>query len=243
MFILSEDTQQRIKATLILCYTGIRTILATLLSIFVNQLCPDIDGTYKECTITDNLTNLTNFNLSVVIFNFATLIFFIGFYILEFYRENVCIKYLDIDDNLPNINLKKEIEEYPKIENKLNKLNKHYRNFSYVLLFMNIVNFILSFILINQYYGGYKTIISILTNIFLIVDKIYTAIYISRKSVLEILPYSAYMKDYIIFNTIDKQYKQHKLRKMSKNNMKSDKDTTNTNSEIIDNNIDLDIYN
>jgi hypothetical protein len=243
MFVLSEDIQQRIKATLILLYTGVRTILATLLSIFVHQLCPNIDGIYKECSIIDNFTDLTQFNLLVIIFNFITLIFFIGFYILEFYRENVCIKYLDIDVNLPNINLKKEIEEYPKIENKLNKLNKHYCNFSYVLLFMNIINFILSVILINQYYGGYKTIISIITNILLIVDKIYTAIYISRKSVLEILPYSAYMKDYIIFNTIDKQYKQHKLHKNSKNNMNFDKDETNKNGGIIDNNIDLDISN
>jgi hypothetical protein len=108
---------------------------------------------------------------------------------------------------------------------------------------MNIINFILSVILINQYYGGYKTIISILTNILLIVDKIYTAIHISHKSVLEILPYSAYIKDYIIFNTIDKQYKQHKLRKKSKNNMTLDKDETNTNDGIIVNNINLDIPN
>ena len=241
MFLLSEDTQQRIKATFLLFYTGFRTIMATLLSIFVYQQCSNIDGTYKECSIMDNFTDLTQFNLFVVVFNFITLIFFIGFYILEFYRENVCIKYLDVDDNLPNINLKNEIESYPKIENKLNKLNKHYCKFSFVLLFMNIINFILSVILINQFYGGYKTIISILTNILLIVDKIYTAIYISHKSVLEILPYSAYMKDYIIFNTIDKQYKQHKLRKMSKNNMKNEKDNANTG--IIENTIDLDISN
>ena len=102
---------------------------------------------------------------------------------------------------------------------------------------MNIINLIISSILIHQYFDGYKTVTSILTNIFLIVDKIYTAIHISHKSVLETLPYSAYMKDYIIFNTIDKKYK---LRKMSKINMKLEYNTEINDTDRVDDTVESD---
>jgi hypothetical protein len=50
-----------------------------------------------------------------------------------------------------------------------------------------------------------------LSETFLIVDKLYNSLNIAYKSVKEILPYSAYMKDYIIFNTIDLKYKHKKM--------------------------------
>lgn len=208
---LSQDTKQRIKTTFLFIYTGLRTMLATLLTIFVYQLCPKPDGTYNDCSLKDNFTNLSKINLITIIFNFLTLATFIGFYILEFYRENKCIKYLDVDESLPTNNLKNEIISYPKIEVKLNKLNIHYRNYSFVMFVINIVNIILSSLVIYQYFGGYKSIIGMISEVFLIVDKLYNSINIAYKSVKEILPYSAYMKDYIIFNTIDSKYKHKKI--------------------------------
>ena len=79
---------------------------------------------------------------------------------------------------------------------------------------MNIVNIIISSLIIYHYYGGYKSIVGMLSETFLIVDKLYNSINISYKSVKEILPYSAYMKDYIIFNTIDRKYKRKKMTEM-----------------------------
>ena len=189
-------------------------MLATLLTIFVYQLCSNLDGTLRDCTFKDNFINLTTFNLAAVIINFLTLGVFIGFYILEYYREHKCIKYLDIDDNMSTNNLKYEIMAYPKIEKKLNNLNIHYRNYSFAMFIMNILNIIVSSIIIYHYYGGYKSIVGMLSETFLIVDKLYNSINIAYKSVKEILPYSAYMKDYIIFNTIDRKYKSKKLTQM-----------------------------
>lgn len=37
----SQDTKQRIQTTCLFIYTGLRTMLATLLTIFVYQLCPE----------------------------------------------------------------------------------------------------------------------------------------------------------------------------------------------------------
>ena len=214
--VLSQDTKQRIKATFLFIYTGLRTMLATLLTIFVYQLCSNLDETIKDCTFKDNFTDLSTLNLAAVIFNFLTLGVFLGFYILEYYREHKCIKYLDIDESLPTNNLKNEIMSYPKIESKLNKLNIHYRNYSFAIFIMNIVNIIISSFIIYQFYGGYKSIIGMISEVFLIVDKLYNSINIAYKSVKEILPYSAYMKDYIIFNTVDSKYKHKKILQMEK---------------------------
>jgi hypothetical protein len=210
---LSTNTKDRLKSLFIFIYTGFKVMIATLLSIFVTQSCPLPNGNSEECSLYDNFTNLTRFNEGVIIFNFLTLGVFIGFYILEFYRENVCIKYLDIDENLPNNNLRIEIVQYPKIEKKLLTLNNHYHRYSIVLIFINIVNIVLSSILLSQFYDGFKTVTGLITNIFLIAGKIYTALRISHKSVSELFPYSAYMDEYIIFNTIDPDYKQRKIMK------------------------------
>lgn len=208
---ISQDTKQRIKSTFLFFYTGLRTMLATLLTIFVYQLCSNLDGTLRDCSLQDNFTNLTTINLAAIIINFLTLGVFIGFYILEYYREHKCIKYLDIDESIPTNNLKNEIVSYPKIEKKLNKLNIHYRNYSLIMFVMNIINIIISSLVIYNYYGGYKSIVGMLSETFLIVDKLYNSINIGYKSVKEILPYSAYMKDYIIFNTVDPKYKLKKI--------------------------------
>jgi hypothetical protein len=211
---ISQDTKQRIKSTFLFLYTALRIMLATLLTVFVYQLCPNPDGTLKDCTFKDNFINLTTFNLTAVIINFITLGIFIGFYLLEYYREHKCIKYLDIDENVPTNNLKCEILSYPKIEKKLTALNLHYRNYSFIMFIVNILNIVISSMVIYQYYGGYKSIVGMLSETFLIVDKLYNSINIAYKSVKEILPYSAYMKDYIIFNTIDRKYKNKKLTQM-----------------------------
>ena len=191
-------------------------MLATLLTIFVYQLCPKSNGTYADCSLRDNFTDLTKMNLIAVIVNFLTLVIFIGFYILEYFREHKCIKYLDVDESLPANNLKNEILSYPKIENKLNKLNIHYRNYSIVLFIFNILNIILSVIVIYNYYGDYKSLVGILSESFLVVDKLYNSIVIAYKSVKEILPYSAYLKEYIIFNTVDPKYKLKKILNLEK---------------------------
>jgi hypothetical protein len=211
---LSPDTKFRIKTTILFLYTGLRIMLATLLTVFVYQLCPQPNGTLKDCTFKDNFINLTKFNLIALIVNFITLGVFSGFYILEYYREYKCMKYLTIDNNLPANNLRNEIISYPKIESKLNYLNIHYRNYSVVMFIMNIINIVLSALLIYHYYGGYKSIVGMLSEVFLIVDKLYNSINIAHKSVKEILPYSAYMKDYIIFNTVDVKYKQRKMSEL-----------------------------
>ena len=128
-------------------------------------------------------------------------------YILEFYRENWCINWLDIDKTLPSNNLKTEIENYAAIKARLRVLNIWYCRYAIFLSVIVGINVVLSAILVSQYYGGYKTATGLFTNVFLVCDKLHACVHISHASYRDMLPYSAYMKDYIVFNTVDKKHK------------------------------------
>jgi hypothetical protein len=175
--------------------------MATLLSIFVPQICDNQSD--KICTITDNFTNLTDYNIAVTTFNFITLGTFIALYVIEYMRENWCIEYLDIDNNVANTNLKTEIERYPEYKEHMIILNNHYHIISIITVVMNVVNFILSAVLIyGYYYLDYRSVTVLLTNIILIVDKIINCFNVSKKSVEEVIPISAYMMTPVIFNVV-----------------------------------------
>jgi hypothetical protein len=210
----SEDNKQIIKSTILLLTESFKVLMATLLSIFVPQRCDNnID---KLCTITDNFTDLTAYNMFVVIFNFITLGGFIVLYITEYMRENWCIEYLDIDNDKPNTNLKKEIENYPAFKNNIIKLNYRYNNVSICVVILNCINFICSAVLIyGYYYFDYKSITVLLTNLILIIDKLINCFNVSNKSVNEILPISAYMSVPVIFNVVDKDHRNIELKQQN----------------------------
>ena len=199
----SQNTKQRIKATCLFIFTGFKVIIATLLSLFVHQVCFN----NQECTLYDNVNDLSPFNLVVVSFNFITLGIFIGMYVLEFYREHWCIYWLDVDRTMPADNLKLEIEAYADIKTHLRELNVWYCRYALFLSGVATLNVVLSALLVSRYYGGYKTVTSFFTNVFLVCDKLYACVYISHASYREMLPFSAYMQDYIVFNTVDKKHK------------------------------------
>jgi hypothetical protein len=210
---LTDDQKQTIKSVIILLTESFKVLMATLLSIFVPQRCDNQSD--KICTITDNFTNLIDYNIVVTTFNFITLGTFIALYVIEYMRENWCIEYLDIDNNVANTNLKTEIERYPEYKDQMIILNNNYHIISVITVIMNSVNFILSAILIyGYYYLDYRSVTVLLTNIILIVDKIINCFNVSKKSVEEVLPISAYMMTPIIFNVVDKDYRKSEINIM-----------------------------
>ena len=210
MMSLTDDQKQIISSIILLLSESFKVLMATLLSIFVPQRCDNQPD--KLCTFTDNFTNLTNYNTAVTVFNFITLGCFIMLYVIEYIREIWCIEYLDIDYDKPNTNLKTEIEKYPEYKENIMLLNNRYNTISIVVVVINIVNFILSAILIyGYYYLDYRSLTVLITNIILIVDKIINCFSVSKKSVQDILPISAYMKSPIIFNIIDKDHRNKEI--------------------------------
>jgi hypothetical protein len=237
---ISSDTVQRIKATILFISEMFKVLMATLLSVFVPQKCGDDDiiindynstftnsnnTTSTECSMSDNFTNLSSFNIAVLVINFATLGSFLSMYIIEYVRENWCIKYLDMDNNKANTNLKTEIENYPEIKNNLIKLNKHYFNNIIVLLVSNVVNFVMSSVLIYYYYFlDYRSVTVLLTNVLLIIDKLVASLNTANNSIKETLPFSAYMKVPAVYNTIDADFV------ITSNNKEKDIETNTMNS-------------
>lgn len=210
MISLTDDQKQTINSIILLLSESFKVLMATLLSIFVPQRCDNQSD--KICTIVDNLTNLTNYNIAVTTINFITLGCFIILYVVEYMRENWCIEYLDIDNDKANTNLKTEIDKYPEYKEKMMLLNNRYNNVSILVVCMNIINFILSAVLIyGYYYLDYKSITVLLTNVILIVDKIINCFNVSKKAVQDILPISAYMTTPVIFNIIDKDYRKDEI--------------------------------
>lgn len=203
---LTDDQKQTLKSIVIMLSESFKVLMATLLSIFVPQRCDNQPD--NLCTMMDNFTNLTKYNTAVIVFNFLTLGGFIGLYVVEYIRENWCIQYLDIDNNLANTNLKTEIELYPEYKERLITLNNNYNNISIAIVVSNIINFILSAVLIyGYYYLDYRSITVLITNFILIIDKLINCFNVSNKAVEEMLPISAYMTTPIVFNIIDNDHK------------------------------------
>jgi len=204
---ISDDTKQRLKATIGFGTESFKVLMAAMLSLFVPQKCPNqSDGL---CTLHDNLIDLTPFNIAVVVINFTTLAGFITLYIVEYIRENWCIEWLDVDPSKPNNNLDKEIEQYPQIKENMNRLNRKYYIVAWIMVAMNILNFIVSSILIyGYYYLDYRSVTVLITNVLLIVDKLATCFSIATRSITEEVPVSAYMNVPVVFNTVDKDHKE-----------------------------------
>lgn len=216
MFELSDDSKQKIKATLSFVLESYKVLMASLLVVFVPQRCEmqvvnEQNATIvenTECSLSENFYGLDKFNLGVLIFNFLTLGSFVALYVIEYIREHWCIDYLDIDITKANNNLSKEIEKFPELKEKLIVKNSDYYKSLITVIIMSITNFVISAIVVYEYYLDYKTLTVLLTNILLLVDKIASCYTISKTSLMEKLPYSAYMKTPVIFNTIDADYKK-----------------------------------
>lgn len=204
---INDDIKQRIESIILFFANGFRLVMATLLAFFVKRNCND-----HECSLYESITMKSKFNLGVIIFNFITLFIFICTYIYEIHREHIYIYYLDIDNKITDDNLENEIKDdkYFEIEQKITQTNTTYYYLNGVMLLMHVINIVLSFILVMQYYAGYTTLISMITYVILLGDKMYSSIKIAHVSYFYMTPCSAFMTRFVVYNTIDKKFKKNK---------------------------------
>lgn len=198
-----DDILQRLQ-TIFLLFTGsYKVLMCTLLSLFLPQKC--------MCTFWDHFNPSYLFPFITTLANVTTLVIFIGFYIFEYYRENWCIEYLDIDEEKSFTNLKYELEKYPEYKEKLSYINNIYYRFSIFLGVSNLLNFSITGIFFYNYidYSSFdlKNISVFVTYLLLITDKLISSIYYARKSYYELTQTSAYIIAPILFNTVDSDYK------------------------------------
>jgi hypothetical protein len=226
----SQDTRQKLTVITSFASDSFKVIMASLLCVFVPQGCINetsnkdlisefidnkmiinsINGTtvnLKICTLTENFTNLIDFNVFVLAFNFFTLCYFIYLYIVELKRENWLIEHFDYDKEKSDNNILTLKNDYPDIIDKLQEYNYRYMKVYKYLQYIYIFNFLISAILVlYYYYYDYRTGTTLVTNTILCSNKIRIGKDISKQSWNNEFAYSFYNTKNISFNTIDRKY-------------------------------------
>jgi hypothetical protein len=198
------DTVQRITISLNFLLEFYKISMGTLLILFVPQMCYT-----KPCTIIDNITMSTTWEMVCVVFNFISWLSVLGLYVVELKREHYAIEFLDVECDKPNNFLDKEIEDYPDIKNKIKIANTNYDKIFKVSGMLSIINLLLSTIVIYDNYLGISTVTAYTSYLILLFSKYYNVYFVSSKSLKEERMYSGYMKTLVTYNTIDKDHRKH----------------------------------
>ena len=213
--LISVDTKERLKVGALFIFQSYKVIMGSMLTLFVPQLCED----EEICSISDNLLHHNNdiYHQITLGFNFLSVLLFIGVYIIELKRENWCVKYLDIDHNIPDNNLESIIKDKPDILIPLSKHNKLYFKSIFITSLVYSVNLVLSSIFIYNNYAGIPSVTSYMSYVVLILLKIYNSLFISYDSMKNNKALSAYIMEFTSYNKIDVDH-AHKYEVNNDNN-------------------------
>ena len=206
------DLIQRIKVTGLFFLQFYKILTGTMLTLFIPQNCDR-----QICTITQNYENKDIYHKITLYWNMLTLFSFIMTYFYELKRENWSIKYLDIDYNLPDNNLKSVIIKEPKLDKQMDKMNKYYKNIVSVTMFLYFVNLCLTIRLLNINYHSSSTLSCFISFSLLVMMKLYNSFTVAYNSVKSDKMTSAYMSEFVSFNVLDSDYLKEKELKQLKN--------------------------
>ena len=202
-YTLDQDNKQRLSVGFQFLFELYRVVTSSLLILFVPQMCAD-----HVCTINENLVwEYPVYNLTLVL-NFTSMFSLLTMYIIEIQRENILIKYLHVNLELPNDNLS--------VANKLKQIttqncdkiyliDRYYQFSSYIVSFIYLLNIIFSAAVVNHFYAGTQTLSTFITYVLFMATKLYSVNTITSTD--KNIFYSAYMKTNVQFNDIDSNYK------------------------------------
>jgi len=215
--IIDQDIVQRIKVAGIFMLQFYKVLTGTMLTLFVPQACRQseeiMDGSsifipdgVRICTITENLENNEIYHRFTLYFNLLSFLSFIYVYILELQRENWSIKYLDIDKDKSDNALKSIIVNEPKLDKKMDRLNKMYFYGLSVTAIIYMINMILMINILYQDYHSASTLSCFVSFTLLVQMKLYNSLSIAYYSVKDDKMMSAFMSEFVSFNVLDKDY-------------------------------------
>ena len=193
------DCKERIKIALTFLLQSYKVLMGSMVLLFVPRGCDD-----HVCSVTDNLYNRDDLNLSGLVFNFITVCSFVAVYAAELRRENWCVHNFDIDHNVSDNNLAIILKEKPELHNELHYHNKLYKNTTLGCLTIFIINFVISnYILYNDEVFWTIGLAPYASYMILVLMKIYNCYYIASHSIANDKALSAYMTEFSSFNVID----------------------------------------
>ena len=210
---VDQDIIQRIKVMGIFMLQFYKVLTGTMLTLFVPQACESIEysegsgeNSIRICTITDNFENNEIYHKLTLYWNSISFFCFIYVYILELQRENWSIQYLDVDKDESDNALKSIIVNEPKLDKKMDRLNKLYFYGLSVTSVVYMINILLMINILYQDYHSASTLSCFFSFTLLVTMKLYNSLSIAYKSFKDDTMLSAFLTEFVSFNVLDKDY-------------------------------------
>jgi hypothetical protein len=204
---LTQDFKQRVMVIINCVIELYRVITSSLLILFVPQKCVD-----HACSLKENFEWTYPFYNTTLTFNFLTLFAFMVMYYFELRREYLLIKYLDVNEKLPNDNetVGQVLEMLPQ-ENKQSilKIDKWYSRSGYTAMLMFVVNSFLSGFCVYHFYLNNQTTMTLTTYILFVLLKfigVWKVIHTPTNVFC-----SSYLHVNIQYNDLDSKFRNNKV--------------------------------
>lgn len=208
-FLKSQDFRQKVNMTISVSLELYRVMVSSLLIVFVPQKCND-----HVCNIAENMRydDADNTYFTGLILNYTTACIMVLMYIVEIYREDRFIKFLEVNNTISadNESVGNRIQLLPEYKQKqLYHIVYYYQSISFVAILIFIVNTIMSGMTIYKYSLGNQTALNFITNILFMISKMTNVISIinTEKNIF----FSAYLNTKVQFNDLD----PHEYKKLA----------------------------
>ncbi len=206
---IDEDIVQRIKVGAIFLLQIYKVSTGTLLALFVPQSCGE-----QICTVSENFHNEDPYHKSVLYFQMFSWLTFFMYYIVEIRREEWAIKYLDIDNDKPDNELKEIIVQEPILDKKMDRINLLYLRLLIFNCSVYFLNLVVTIKLLKDGYHSMSTISCFASFVLLVLMKLFNSLTVAYQSVKNDKMMSAYMCEFVSFNVLDKDYVEAKQKEL-----------------------------
>ena len=207
------DFVQRIKVSGLFFLQLYKITTGTLLTLFIPQKCESFNNSTglietNICSLNDNYENNNEYHKKTLYWNIFTMTLFVGYYMIELYRENWSIQYLDIDNDKPDNSLKEIIKNYKELDVKMDRINLYYYYTLKATIFSYMINLLLTIKILKDDYHSSSTLSCFMSFSLLVLMKLYNSYTVANQSVKNDKMMSAYMSEFVSFNVIDKDYRK-----------------------------------
>ena len=209
---LDIDFIQRIKVSGLFFLQLYKITTGTLLTLFIPQKCESFNSTdvieTNICSLNDNYVNNNIYHKKTLYWNIMTMTLFLGYYMIELYRENWSIQYLDIDNDKPDNSLKEIIKNYKELDVKMDRINLYYYYTVKATIISYFINLLLMIKILKDDYHSSTTLSCFMSFSLLVLMKLYNSYTVANQSVQNDKMMSAYMSEFVSFNVIDKDHRK-----------------------------------
>jgi len=222
---IDHDIVQRIKVMGLFFLQFYKVMTGTLLTLFIPQACYTAsitDGSTNDsanlqvCTLTQNYENNELYHKSTLYWNCLSFCLFIISYIFELRREHWAIKFLDINNDIPDNALKAKIVDEPKLDKEMDKLNKFYYRVLVTTAGVYFINIALMIRILIKDYHSISTLSCFVSFVLLVNIKLYNSLSIAYQSVHNDKMMSAFMSEFVSYNVLDSDYIEEKEKEKEK---------------------------